>query len=429
MNSKKVIIGIAFIVIIILLPLLYTGIKKSITVNNNTSLGSSYTKDDIEKISNLEFSGYDNLSITDYRAKFASITDFPGYLELIDRIGKDSDIEAIVYSNSLANFIYNTLIPITAEDYKIWGFTSHLTYGNSVLDYEITRTITNPDSLYVKDHIVALENIRNSLQQLLFDTSIDILADPIQLNKVVAELAANYSNSNISFSLNCTYYPDMQEHTSDVSNAPLKSPLPVTKEVPPPAEKINELLFLKQSGYEDMTVDIFNQFILDSFSTNPDLSAVYADIQAYLYINGKSPSLSAEDNTFLMITLPATVLKNTAYVESLTTKNPEKDPILGSYNFYQEKNDSYYRLEYRISYHIIDDKQMTIKERDHALDSVVTEVAKYINSTDFTKICSLTEDDATTIINHMIEKNCLKNLTITLDTIKFESNMDTSHNE
>ena len=372
-----------------------------------------------KKIYNLcTFFGYEDMTIEEYRNKFAQIADKDGFLPFLDSLKLESK-NNLSYDSKEEQFIELTLIPITAEDYLTWRYTSSIAAGKAVLDYEITRNILKPGELTVGSYISSINGIKSELAEII-DNSNMLGNNSIQ-NKL-NNIAAKFTNSSIAFTISGQYYDDMTLHTPEATSTEpdTENETVLPSEWDEYSEAADRLLNLLTDGYDALAVEEFDKKILEDFNESPSLANDFALVQQNKSIES---SLSEFEKDFLYITLPATVARNTAFVESVTMNTKEQAAVMDNQIIEQFEGDKYYLFEYRIRYEISDKDSITVKERDNQIKLYQKQVAKYMESKDWNELYTLGEDGVKRSFVQMAARCSTTLITIKLDSFhaNFES--------
>ena len=355
--KKKVYLILAVIAVLFSIILIYI-YRKSIQ-----SRDDDFSVQGIYKM--CTFDGYLEMSVTEYRKQFARISDQSDLLQYLDSLElKPGD--NLTYHNKEEKFIDVTLIPLTAEDYFEWKYTASIADKEKVIDYEIDRTIKDPDKLTVGAYIDTIDQIREKVAGLMPESD---NFDSNSLQKSMDGIADECSNKLMTVSITGTYYSDMQSHVPQEDDETDDTSLNQFRTAS------EALLKMASDEYRQMSVNEFDQKVLEAFNDNGAMSQYFSDIQEQ---NEDGQTLSESDKNFLFITLPATVARNTAYVESITMNQEEKDAVMGNRELEQKEGTADCRVEYRLRYKIPNRDDTTVDERDKQIIQLENMLKEYI---------------------------------------------------
>lgn len=179
------------------------GIQENMAEIESTTPKSvtEFTEEEYDMLLALQFGGYEDMSISEYRNKVWSMTDTEEYNDIIDRFFQDETIYAVYEtkkgtdSNETYDFLYNVLGPIMGEQpisfsgCVVTDFPS--AEDNASLEYTGTLTILDADQITVREYIWARQGIVDDMGVILQDLSVNELRDEELMNVFIDEAVWN----------------------------------------------------------------------------------------------------------------------------------------------------------------------------------------------------------------------------------------------
>ncbi len=219
------------------------------------------------------------------------------------------------------------------------------------------------------------------------------------------ELYAVYTNGVLSGLRPATAEEQAAFDESRASSAAKRAAILSTKEQRefPPAtrEDYDALLTLRTDGYREMSLEDFNQRLLDWANENTDAwNRICCDV-----IWGEcGVELDGDEWAFVNFTCNFSGEENGMMIRALHTGEPEQDPGLARNlpERYDETNGSHAawcNLYFDISYHIADKASVTVAERDDSVQRMVSVIYSFWQDTKLDKLLSMTEEDVVELFN------------------------------
>lgn len=198
--------------------ILTTSVLKNIsTTSKEESAETILTKEEYSEIKSLQFEGYKDMTISEYRKKAMEFTDTIEHREKIEKISHNESLYNLRYQDEVANFFFNLYQPVTAENYEDRRF-NHAVYivknGKSIcsLEYQIIRTLYNPEKVTMQEHETALKGIMNGLEEFLQSKSLEQLTEEtiyIEIEKECNRLSELFETDAIGFLIESKYQTEL----------------------------------------------------------------------------------------------------------------------------------------------------------------------------------------------------------------------------
>lgn len=135
---------------------------------------SIFTTDEYDKLLTLQFDGYQNMSIAEYRKKvIEKLENIEGYSSLLlEKMWQNKEFEKMRYTNETASFYFDTLMPIIySPQGRYFGYSksAYSTQGNGII---LKYTLIDEDQLTVGEYDKAMQGFTNDLYLLLENKSV-----------------------------------------------------------------------------------------------------------------------------------------------------------------------------------------------------------------------------------------------------------------
>ncbi|WP_167958217.1 M56 family metallopeptidase [Anaerosporobacter faecicola] len=180
---------------------------------------------------------------------------------------------------------------------------------------------------------------------------------------------------------------------------------------------------LMSSDYEKMTVNDFNQKLLDWANVN------YESMERIGFAvsnNSYSISLTEREQAFLETTFTLSREENTEMIRSVQSGKAEEDPIhmitlpqrqLGEY--------SWCDFWFQFTYHITDPAQITVEERDKCIRGMIDDVQEYYDTCTNSELIKMKKSDVISYIEKTMEKYNNQKIKISIynEQVGFENNL------
>ena len=190
-------------------------------------------------------------------------------------------------------------------------------------------------------------------------------------------------------------------------------------------EDYESLLTLRTEGYEDLSLEAFNQRLLDWANEH---SGAWDRINCDVIWNDYGVSLTEEERSFAALTCLLSGTENGRMVRALYTGSPEEDPGFAANlpEILREENGGalvWCDLYYDVSYHIPDRAGTTVGERDRCATGMQMDIAEFWEGADLDALLAMTEEDVAALFNRWAEENSTERVRfnlVTADNLHFE---------
>ena len=405
----------------------------------NTIHDTDFSDEEFDKLLALQFDGYEDMSVSEFRNKVWKIIDTEEYLNLLQDFSQDTALYEQKDTNEIASFLFYTLEPLTAERWQTrdFGGYSEIDYSgdNAVLEYTITLTIQNADALSVGEYNAARLGIANGMQGILQGKTKEQLPNKTFMEEAIhaeiEKLNGQWNTDKLQISVEYFYMPPLDLDTEKDGQENIQEEQE-NREYPNGTEEdYRSLLNLKTTDYQSRSVADFNMDLLDWANENYErMERINCDAA----FNDFSVDLSKDELSFVTLSTWLSGTENAKYVQSNYMGRKEEDP---SYNQYlpsktTEENGygAWCDLFYQFSYHIADKKTLTVGERDDRIGNMINGIQDFWDKTDMEAMLSMTEDDIVSKLKEIAAEYSNDNITITIheDSVSFEKmderNMD-----
>ena len=393
---------------------------------------TGFTNEEYNKLFALQLDGYEDMTVSEFRTQIFELIDTVEYRELLERFSQDRTLYDLKDNNEAASFLFNVLEPLIAErwqerDFGGYATTNYVVSDNATLEYQLTMTILDADTLTVREYNDARLGVANAMPALLQGMSLEKLQgdQTAALQSKIEGLAQAHSLKCLQLSIQFWFMP----LSGYVDTLPASTDDPGFNEQEPrqygygTSEEYASLLALKTPDYQQMTVADFNAALLEWANENLDGWDRIGEDAAR---NDYRVELSAEERAFVTLTRTLSGEENFRMIQSLNTGRPEEDPWFAGTILSKDTEDGGYgawcNLWYQFSYHIADKDRLTIGERDYAIGGIVSAIEAFWNETPLDDLLTLTERDVVTKMVSLADEYSTDLITITIDEnqVQFE---------
>lgn len=382
---------------------------------------TEFSNEEYEMLAALKPDGYKNMTISEFQQKIWNIRDTKEYAELLEQFSQSAEFNDLKDTNETAEYFFYILEPITAEKWQTRDFggytsTDFEASDNAQLEYQISISILEPDSLTVGEYNNVRKSASDILQGCLRDRSKEELENEREMSSYIdgmlEDMYKKLCSDKIQVSVTYKFMPLMQydENTemADTENKDLE-------------ERANErgtkkdydsLLKLKTPNYKNMTVADFNMRLLDW--ANEDYyrnDRINTDISW----NDFPDDLSDDERTFVTTAVLASGIENAEYVKSSYTGEEEKDPNIGAYDLIKDERGMYCRLYFEIFYHIPDKNKLTVGERDNSIFGALNEIQAFWDNTAVNELIKTNKEQIVSMLEDIGAKYSSDKISIYFD--------------
>lgn len=425
-NSKKIVTTL-LTVAVLLTAVFMVGCTKLSEAPDNIN----FSDEEFDKLSVLQFDGYEEMSVSEFQNKVWELTDTSEYRSLLEEFSRDTTLYEQKDSNELASFLFYTLEPLTAEKWQTRDFRGGITtddsgaVDNALLEYIFSLTIQDADTLTVGEYRAACLGVANGLQNILQDKTKERLESNSSMQEAIdaeiEKLKEKWNTDNLQVSVKYFFMPLSEpdagkDEQENIQQGQERREYPNGTE-----EDYRSLLNLKTADYQSKSVADFNMDLLEWASENDERMARITDDTAY---RDFSVNLSSDERSFVTLTTWLSRTENGKYVQSEQTGREEEDPCYNQYlplktlegNGYGAWCDLYYQF----SYHITDKQTITVGERDDCIGNMMSEIQDFWNKTDMEEMLSMTKDDVVKKLQEIAAEYSNDNITVTIRDVSFE---------
>lgn len=435
MKMKKTSVVATFVAIALIISVT-TAFATSAATSNKELMAipnTNFSQADYDQLLALRFDGYEKMTVAEYQKKVWTIRDTDEYMALLERFNQDTQLYDMRYTNDTASFLFNTLIPLTAEKWQTRDFGGYtqapdgdVQGDHAMLEYQISLTILDNNRLTVREYEQARQGVMNGLQKFLQGKSNAELQDENTMDTAIrTEIAAlrnRWETPALQIAVEYSFMPlSLYESPNGyVSNSyeQEKRPYPHATEA-----DYQSLLKLKTADYQNQSVSSFNAALLEWENEDYERNERINIDRAW---NDFEVALTNEERSFVTLTALASGVENAKLVQSHYTGRAKEDPILGNFDLTKEVNENsrfaYANLWYQLTYHVSDENKLTIGERDQALAGVINGIQQFWDNTSIDMLLTMDEDNIVKEIKAIAEKynNDSINISFTNDGISFE---------
>ncbi len=409
--------------------------EQSMVSNTNAPSGTpekedipddSFSKEDYQKLLDLQFDDYRHMRISEFQNKVWEMIDMPEYMELLERFSKSETLYQMKDSNEIAWFLFYILEPLTAESWQTRTYSGAAESDlpapaeNARLEYNYTLTILAADKVMVKDYNDMRLGVLDMMQDILRNrTKAELQNETLILTEVktyVDEMLPYMQTPEVSVAIEYAYFPlpaENDNHANEYLNGNVEQ-----RRYPNGTEEdYRSLLALKTADYANTSVADFNAKLLawadEDFNR---MERIDADIQW----NDFCVDLSEEEQSFVQLTVLLSGIENGEFVQSNYTGEPETDPAhhqnLPQKLEINNQQPIWCDFSYQYSYHIADKKVLTVGERDRCVGGMINAVQKFWDETPLNDLLTMTKSDITSLLTSLAAEYSNDAITITINT-------------
>ena len=385
----------------------------------------SFTSQEYEKLLELRFDGYEEMTVAEFRGKVGASTDTKEYTDLFEQLSKDTALQELKDTDEDAEFLFY-ILPLAGDDWETRSYsgevTSSYTGDKARLEYSFTLTILNPDLLLVKDYNDTRLGVMSVMQDTLRNKTKDELRDETAIRADVQLqidhlLQDTNQTAELSAAIEFAYFPlPAAGEKQQVSGANEQGDQESRRGGYGTKEDYQSLLALKTPDYTSMSVADFNAKLLAW--ADEDFSRMER-VDADMLCNDFQVSLSEEELAFIRLTVYLSGTENGEFVQSSYTNEVEADPVYQQSLPQKLERDGeqpvWCDLYYQFSYHIADKEKVTVGERDLLVGGMVRDIQRFWDETTLDELLTMTEGDAISKLTSLAAEHSSDDITITIN--------------
>ncbi len=399
----------------------------------NTIHDTDFSDEEFDKLLALQFDGYEDMSVSEFRNKVWKLTDTEEYRNLLEKFSQNTTLYEQKDSNETASFLFYTLEPLTAEKWQTRDFGGGIATDypgasdNAMLEFVFSLTIQNADTLTVGEYNAARLGVASGLQNILQGkTKEQLQNDSFMQEAIHAEiekLNEQWNTDKLQISVDYSYIPLSEPDTGRGGQETIEEEQERREYPNGTEEDYRSLLDLKTADYQSRSVADFNMDLLEWANESYErMERINVDTAQQDF----SVNLDSDELSFVALTTWLSGVENGKYVQSINTGRKEEDPIHNQYLPSKTAEENGYGawcdLFYQFSYHISDKKTLTVGERDYCIGNMMSEIQDFWNKTDIEEMLSMTKDDIVSKLKEIAAEYSNDNITITIyeDSVSFE---------
>ena len=391
-------------------------------------------KRDFQKLRDLMLVDYEHMTISDFQNKVWKITDTDEYRAYLEKLSKDEEFYKMKDSNDFSYFMFYILEPLTAEKWQSREYSGAAVSDflppsdNALLEYVFKLNILDADKIYVKDYDDLRTGLINTMGDILKNrTKYELRNKSVMETKIQAyidEILQYMQTPELSIEIEFAYFPLSAPEEIQQSAKFNYGETEARRYSNGTEEDYRFLLALKKTDYQNMTVADFNKDLLDWANENHERMERINEDTAY---NDFQIALTAEELSFVKMTVFLSGMENGKEVQGIYTKTQQSDPCYGEYlpqkTAAENGTAAWCSLYYQFSYSIPDAETVTVGERDRQIEDMINAVYKFWDEADFESMLKMSESDIVNELEKIADVYSTDNIIITTckEQIHFES--------
>ncbi|MBD5486374.1 MAG: M56 family metallopeptidase [Lachnospiraceae bacterium] len=197
---------------------------------------AGFTQEEYDKLMALRFDGYEDMTVSEFQDKVWALTDTPEYRDILERFSQSEEFYEKCDTDDRAAFMFNVLDPLTGDKWQERDFSGavsvsgidsprqqNVPYDMAILEYVMTVTILDADSLTVGDYVDIRLELADRIANFLSGCMTEELADEELMQGVIdsmiGELTEALSTEDIRGDVEWVYRP-LGSYRTDGSDTP-----------------------------------------------------------------------------------------------------------------------------------------------------------------------------------------------------------------
>lgn len=402
--------------------------QRNVSNTNNTSIttseqgemqDNSFSEEDYQKLLALRFDGYKNMTITNYRNCVAELTDTAEYRELLERFSKSETLYELKDTNEIASFLFY-ILPLAGDDWKTRSYIGEVTgIDNARLEYSVTLTVLDADRLMLKDYDDTRLGVIETMQVILINKTKEELRNEAAMQAYIQAYVDDYlpymQTPELSVEIEFAYFPlqttEEEQQGSEMDNS---GEMETRRYSNGTKDDYRSLLALKTPDYLNMSVADFNSALLAW--ANEDFERMER-IDEDIKWNDFPVTLSAEELSFVKLTIFLSGMENGKAIQSIYTGTEPESPCYGEYlpEKITIRDAAGCSLYYQFSYSISETEAVTVGERDRQIEGMINAVQTFWSDTDVQSALKMSESDIVKELENIAATYCTDHITITIN--------------
>lgn len=380
----------------------------------------AFSSEDYQMLLALQVDGYEDMSVSTFQNQIWKLTDSKEYKELIEEFSKSEILYNVKDSNKIAAFLFNVLVPLTAEKWqsRIYNGYAATDYpypsDNAALEYSITLTILNPDTLTVREYDTVRFNLIHDIQNMLNKQAMEELQNTVSMELIIETevdtLIKKYQTDEIKISIEYAYFPlfEQNENKNLLNKEQEKRVYSNGTE-----EDYRTLLALKTPDFQNMSLVVFNATLLRWANDDYERMERISEDTAW---NDFQVRLSDEELSFVKLTVLLSGMENANSIQSNYTKEIEENPVYTD-TLPQKIIDKYAwcSLTYQFTYHVSDRNVISVGERDHQIAGAINSIKTFWENTDIESMLKMNDSDIIEKLEKIAATYSTDEITIEID--------------
>lgn len=455
MRAKKASIAaiVAATVLVVAIPTVFA---------TSAAVSTQMLPEDVKMLQQFQFPGWESMSIAEFRERANILLDDPQTLKWYEEVNTDDQYYCLKDDDPMCKFLYDILNEMSLLQWKAVDYGGAVTTDypwfadQAVLEYFFTANVLDAERLTVSEYRAAVDGVYADIDPLLSDVERDLLANQDYMEGLLAEkladIAEKWSRDSLRISISeYSYMPltaledgtdrsaidgsvpgkrsdiDLNGYTeSEEQRSSVERSDYVERRYPPATQAdYDSLLRLKTADYSSMKLETFNRVLMDWADADYErMERVGSSTESGEVENA---NLTAEEKTFIALTVRMSGAENGMQVRSLHTGNPEEDPSFTGGDFVKQTaadgKAAWSELYYQFSYHISDRAAVTVGERDRCVEGFLNAVQRFWEETPLEDLLRLSEAEVVSHLQELAAQNSTQNVAISTDSdrIYFES--------
>lgn len=385
---------------------------------------NSFSQEDYQKLLDLQFDGYEDMTVSDYQSRVAKLTDTAEYRDLLERVSKSETLYELKDIDETATFLFYVLESLTGEKWKSRDYSGYATSGfpypedNAILEYVFTLTILNADTLTIREYNTTRLSVISGMQDIVSDKTKEELQNINSMMSTIQTdtdyLIKQLKTEKIDVSIDYAYFPLSAPDDND-ENGYFEDTREQRRYSNGTEEDYRSLLSLKTQNYQNMSLADFNNTLLAWANENHERMERIAEDTGW---NDFQVALSDEELFFVKLTVFLSGMENGKAVQSIYTGTQPSNPYYTEelpQKITTENGTAWCSLYYRFFYSISDSETVTVGERDRQIVDMINAVHAFWNDTDIESMLKMEESDIVAELQRIAAVYSTDNITIMIN--------------